>query len=173
MKPEQFKLICTPAIAWINQILITNDKAKQNVSSGNFLRLPHYFPKNFLDSAQFIVVDKIPVPPLTAMGLKQFSDFENGDYAGITYKNTFFVRRDYARNEKIFFHELIHVVQWQILGPERFLDEYVLGLETSGYMNSPLEKMAYEAAAIFEQSTIPFNAAQRTIEQLRLAKIIE
>jgi hypothetical protein len=44
---------------------------------------------------------------------------------------------------------LIHVIQWQSLGPERFLKTYAEGLERFGYENSPLEKMAYEAEDLF------------------------
>ena len=46
--------------------------------------------------------------------------------------------------EAIHFHELIHVIQWRLLGPEDFLKSYANGLDEFGYENSPLEKMAYD-----------------------------
>ncbi len=57
---------------------------------------------------------------------------------------TCFLKHRHTSNEALHFHELIHVVQWQSLGPERFLKTYAEGLERFGYRNSPLEKMAYE-----------------------------
>jgi hypothetical protein len=33
------------------------------------------------------------VPPLSAIGLSQFAEFETGDYDGIAYLDTFFVKQ--------------------------------------------------------------------------------
>src|SRR5262249_1889154 len=78
--------------------------------------------------------------------------FEHGNFSGITYLNTFFIRQDDVSNEAIHFHELIHVIKWRILGPEQFLSLYSDGLERFGYRDSPLEKMAYDAEAAFTQT---------------------
>ena len=51
------------------------------------------------------------------MGLTRFADFERGNFDGITYLNTFFIKRDELRNEATHFHELIQIVQWRILDP--------------------------------------------------------
>jgi hypothetical protein len=55
------------------------------------------------------------------MGLERFSDFERMDAEGITYLDTYFVLAERAADESLHFHELVHVVQWRILGPEKFL----------------------------------------------------
>jgi hypothetical protein len=57
------------------------------------------------------------------------------------------------------FHELIHILQWRILGPERFLWLYADGLERFGYRNSPLEIMAYELQERFDAERKPFDVA--------------
>ena len=101
------------------------------------------------------------MPPLTQMGLAQFSAFEKGDFAGITYLDTFFVRRAFL-NEALFFHEMIHVIQWRLLGAEKFLAAYAAGLEQFGYAGSPLEAMAYEAQRKFESSSQIFDAEKHT-----------
>jgi len=44
------------------------------------------------------------MPPLSAMGLNQFSDFELMDANGITYLDTYFVRADHAHIESLHFH---------------------------------------------------------------------
>jgi hypothetical protein len=95
-----------------------------------------------------------------------FAEFEHGDYEGITYLDTFFVKRRSAAAERLHFHELIHVVQWRLLGPETFLAAYAAGLETFGYRESPLEIMAYNAEASFCQSDQLFDAENLVAEQL-------
>jgi hypothetical protein len=91
------------------------------------------------------------------MGLQRFRDFEQGDWDGITYLDTYFLNCKKAADEELHFHELIHVVQWRLLGPERFLKLYADGLERFGYEDSPLEKMAYSAQTKFGRSKQAFD----------------
>jgi hypothetical protein len=50
------------------------------------------------------------------------------------------------------FHELVHVVQYRVLGLRRFARLYVKGfLEGRGYEGIPLERQAYELAARFDR----------------------
>jgi hypothetical protein len=71
----------------------------------------------------------------------RFAQFESGDFDGITYLDTFFLKKCRATDERLYFHELIHIVQWSLLGPKRFLATYADGLEKYGYRDSPLEIM--------------------------------
>jgi hypothetical protein len=49
------------------------------------------------------------------------------------------------------FHELVHVVQYRVLGLKEFARLYVRGfLENGGYMGIPLERQAYELARRFD-----------------------
>ena len=128
--------------------------------------MPLYFGQDLLASTKYILVDRVPTPPLSALGLKRFAAFEQGDYDGITYLDTFFLKRDHVANEELYFHELIHVVQWRALGAERFLAVYADGLEAFGYHNSPLEAMAYDAQAVFSQSTKSFDAEKLVADKL-------
>jgi hypothetical protein len=50
------------------------------------------------------------------------------------------------------FHELVHVVQYRVLGLKRFAQLYVKGfLEGGGYDGIPLEQQAYELGARFDR----------------------
>jgi hypothetical protein len=85
----------------------------------------------------------VPVPPLAAMGLDRFSDFEQMDAGGITYLDTCFARVDHAHIESLHFHELVHVLQWRYLGPDRFLASYAVAhLLAGGFDKNLLEVMA-------------------------------
>jgi len=102
------------------------------------------------------------------MGLTRFAEFERGDLDGITYLDTFFLKLAHSKNEAIHFHELIHVVQWRLLGPDRFLYSYANGLERFGYRQSPLEVMAYDAERMFATSITIFDAEKLVAEKLAL-----
>ena len=67
------------------------------------------------------------MPPLSALGITGFGEFETGNYAGITFLDTYFVQSGEVLRESLHFHELVHVVQWQHLGAERFVMAYALG----------------------------------------------
>ena len=83
-------------------------------------------------------------------------EFERGNYDGITYLDTIFVRRTRVNDEELYFHELIHVIQWRLLGPQQFLALYADGLERFGYHDSPPERMAYLAEREFARSKQAF-----------------
>ena len=53
------------------------------------------------------------------MGLTRFADFVRGDSDGITYIDTIFLKPTQSENENVYFHELIHIIQWRLLGPDR------------------------------------------------------
>ncbi|MGB8570046.1 MAG: hypothetical protein WCD78_14625 [Pseudolabrys sp.] len=159
MTPEEFQKFYPVLLGWIDITLRAHAANTQTVISRGFPRLPLYFSADTLASAKVVLVDKLPIPPLSSWGLTRFADFERGNFDGITYLNTFFIKRDELRNEAIHFHELIHIVQWRILGPEQFLRSYADGLERFGYRDSPLEVMAYDAEAAFIANDI-FDAEQ-------------
>jgi hypothetical protein len=98
-----------------------------------------------------VEVPNVPVPPLGDMGLPEFAKFQDGTYDGITYLNTYFVRDFRADDESLHFHELVHVIQWQHLGPDRFLMAYAAGYLAAGnYRDNPLEAMAYDLQDQFD-----------------------
>jgi hypothetical protein len=151
MTPQEFQAAFPKLMGWIHRTLAAHEKVARPVTSMSFKRLPLYFSPKQIAAARFVVVDHLPIPPLSSIGLSRFKDFERGEYDGITYLYTYFLKRTGADNESLHFHEMIHVVQWQVLGPEFFLAMYAGGLEKFGYRSSPLEEMAYDAQASFDR----------------------
>ena len=166
LTPEEFRTAYPKLRAWIQKTLEFYEKNAKPIASMNFVRLPLYFDPNMLETAKFIAIDRLPMPPLSAMGLSRFAVFEQGDFNGITYLDRYFIKQTVATEEAIHFHELIHVIQWRLLGPEDFLAAYANGLDEFGYENSPLEKMAYDAEAAFKRSSPIFDAEKFVAEQL-------
>ena len=62
---------------WIEQTLDDHAHERRAVSSFNFPRLPHYFSEGLLNTASVVLSDRLPVPPLSALGLREFADFES------------------------------------------------------------------------------------------------
>jgi hypothetical protein len=167
MPPEQFKQLFPLIRDWIGQTLAAHAEQAKPVASLNFPRLPHYYSHELLARAKVVFVDKCPVPPLGAFGLTQFDEFENMSIAGITYLDTYFALWYEAELEALHFHELVHVIQWQCLGPERFLALYANGLEQYGYRHSPLEVMAYNHEAQFKSGQPVYAVEAAVREQLK------
>jgi hypothetical protein len=65
------------------------------------------------------------------------------------------------------FHELVHVVQYRVLGLKRFSELYVKGfLLRGGYARIPLEQQAYELGARFDESPgIAFSVEEEVIRR--------
>ena len=141
-----------PAIqSWIQETLRVSAKARRTINSFVFHRIPEYFSEEILNTAGVVSIDRLPVPPLTALGLTEFAGFESQQIAAVTYMNTYFVQPDHIYDESLHFHELVHVVQWKTIGPESFLMLYAQGLAKYGYRESPLEQMAYRYQVIFDE----------------------
>ena len=109
--PQEFELAFPKLMEWIQKTLLAHQRLARPVTAKNFQRLPLYFSRAQIEATKFVVVERIPVPPLSSIGLSHFSEFERGDYGGITYLNTYFLKSAGADDESLHFHEMVHVVQ--------------------------------------------------------------
>lgn len=149
--------------SWIERTVAAHQKEARPVAevieACGFQRLPDYFGAAFLDRVQCVSVERIPLPPLTSRGLRSLGGIRTARrFSGITYGDTYFVDRKREQSESLHFHELIHAVQWDCLGFEKFLRAYGVGLVRNGYARNPLEIMAYTHERRFETDLIPYPA---------------
>lgn len=166
MTPEDFQKVFPFVRDWISRTLAAHATKAKPISSFNFPRLRHYYSSDLLARAKVVFVDKCPKPPLSAIGLTQFAKFENMNADGITYLDTYLLLWHEAERESLHFHELVHVIQWKLLGAERFLALYADGLEKRGYRNSPLEVMAYDHEARFNSREPPYSVETAVRKQV-------
>jgi hypothetical protein len=118
-----------PAILdWIQRTVEAHAGEMRSAASFNLRRLPRYFSPELLNSTAVVITDHLPRPPLSALGLQQFASFEKQPMSGITYLDTYFLVPIGAHDESLHFHELVHVVQWRVLGVRDFLLLYAAGL---------------------------------------------
>ena len=65
----------------------------------------------------------------------------------ITFGFGIFVRAERSHDRATLVHECVHVAQYEKLGVEGFLMQYVVQIFKNGYDNAPMEREAREAAA--------------------------
>ena len=70
-----------------------------------------------------------------------------GGYDGLTAGHGVIVRLDCANNLRLLAHEFVHVAQYERLGREGFLQEYIQQIAAHGYPDAPFEQEA-EAKSI-------------------------
>jgi hypothetical protein len=142
---QKFRNILPSVVTWIESTIKENQDQAVSVSSLNYPRLVKALPPDLLSRARVVVVKgQVPFPPLSRMGLP-----------GITYKDTFFLNHLRQQQESLYFHELVHVIQWERLGVNNFLLTYGAGLMRFGYRDSPLEEMAFSLQTEFERGILP------------------
>jgi hypothetical protein len=156
-----------PVIAnWIQQTLDASAGMARTVASFQFPRLADYFSEQLLKATNAVITDRLPVPPLSALGLTEFAAFEAQPMGGITYLDTYFLLPVGAGDESLHFHELIHVIQWQVLGPRDFLLLYAAALAERGYLDNPVEAMAYDHQRRFDAGEPPYSVEAEVRQQI-------
>jgi hypothetical protein len=152
---------------WIDDLRAKHLPESMPASEAGFPRLGSCFPNDFLKLARVVSVDVIPFPPVSEYGLPEFESLAKMSMAGITFRDMYFVRPS-SSSEGIHFHELVHVVQWNTLGVREFLLTYALGIVQCGYVQSPLEAIAFDLQARFERGvplpSVPERIARHAAE---------
>ncbi len=140
---------------WIDDQLNKYKDQTVTVADLSFPRLPKLFPMDLLQKTKVVMMKgRIPYPSLSSLGIPSLSSIENMQFAGVTYKDTYFLNQDY-QSESLHFHEMIHIIQWDTLGVDNFLRAYGVGLIKYGYSESPFEQTAYDLQKRFESGSLP------------------
>jgi hypothetical protein len=100
------------------------------------------------EEVRILSVPRIPLPahPRVKQLARQVA-LLNADTGGLTAVHGVIVRLDCANNLRLLTHEFVHIAQYERLGRERFLQEYIQQIAGHGYLNAPFEQEA-EAKAI-------------------------
>ena len=100
------------------------------------------------EEVRILSVRRIPLP--SHPRVKQLArrvGLLNAETVGLTAGYGVIARRDCANNLRLLAHEFVHVAQYERLGREAFLREYIQQIAAHGYPNAPFELEA-EAKAI-------------------------
>ena len=143
------------------------DRGKAVALSQNQRAAMHpFFPASTLESARVVVLagERVSNPHFYGELLKM--SFESGslpnfaDMAAITYLDTVVFNEPFT--DRVLFHELVHVVQYEKLGLAKFAAKYVKGFLSGGsYEANPLEMNANELDTRFAtEQTKAFSLAE-------------
>lgn len=116
-----------------------------------------FYPAQFLRDSYFVVVEHIPKPNFPELRNMGLGDFIDMPVNGITYKNTYYVLQMQANDLHLHFHELVHVVQWGLLGTDGFISRYINEIQRYGYDYAPLEQMAYSLEHHYHSGGVPLD----------------
>ena len=135
---------------WIDELHARYQATAVSVERLGMTQVASYFPPSLLRNTRTVIVPKVPFPPVTEYGLAEFEGMAAMPMAGITFRNMYFLTPAFDR-ESIHCHELVHAIQWRVLGFDDFLLTYAAGVLQHGYADSPLEAEAYQCQARFER----------------------
>ena len=166
MEQEQFKRLLSDVQNWIVHTLAEYAGQMEPIAAAQFERLNGYYPNTLLQRVQRVIVDRCPTPPLASTGIPQLSEIETWDVKGIPWQNTIFIRRDLADWDAVHFHELLHIIQWDLLGTERYLTAWAIGTITRGYRDNPLEEMAFRHQSRFETEEKPYDIVREVTAEI-------
>lgn len=152
---------------WIREVLKKYTPQAKPLKDIHLPRLSAFASEALRSNISVVEVDTLPLPPVEEWGIHQLDHFVHEPFIAITYLNTLFILKKESLNEVTLFHELVHALQWRILGEDRFLFLYTKGLLEDMYYTSPLEMMAYELQEEFENNEAPFDLEKKVEEELK------
>ena len=139
--------------------------------------LQDYFDHRILGKVRVAAVDRISNPPFYAeLKAAGYPTMDISGAMGIAFIDCVVVRKSCQSNpvtwHSVLFHELVHIVQFDILGPEKHLEVYLRGWMDSGYQYPaiPMETQAQRLEARFNRHEPPFSV--RDILEQELAGMV-
>lgn len=131
----------------------------RRLSEKEWTSLAPYFTANTLEA---VIVHDVPLIEnpdfyctISAVGQRIPLDFSQ--MSGITFIDTIVIAKQRLQPGweawlSLLFHECVHVCQYELLGLERFIEQYVQGWAQNGfdYYAIPLEAQAYQLQGAFE-----------------------
>ncbi|HEY6389529.1 MAG TPA: hypothetical protein VIX91_27920 [Candidatus Acidoferrum sp.] len=177
LSAAQIDGIVQKVAAYIGQQRQTYRPGAVPLSMGQQKAMRPFFPEPALDATRLLVLAgrRVANPPfyseLIKMGFEATSLPDFAHMAAITLVDT--VVSHEAFTDRLLFHELVHVIQYEKLGLEGFADKYVRGFLTGGsYDAIPLEMNAYELDARFAGApTRAFSVADEVQRWINAGKL--
>ncbi len=146
---------------WIWQQRMAYREAGHPLPDEAVQKFSHYFDAELLDRVRIVRVPAIENPPFlgqfrAVMSLARVPVLDFSSMAALTLVDTILLAESAARNDSdaLLFHELVHVVQYDILGLDSFVELFLTGWVNQGfnYAAIPLEMDAYELQNQYEVS---------------------
>jgi hypothetical protein len=149
LSDDQVEWVIQRVAAYIDQQRQTYRRRALPLSQNQKAAMDPFFQASTLESARVVVLagERVSNPPfyaeLAKMGFEAGLLPDFADMAAITYVDTVVSHGPFG--DRLLFHELVHVVQYEKLGLAEFAAKYVKGFLSGGsYPAIPLEMNAYK-----------------------------
>jgi hypothetical protein len=168
--PERVSYLVENSTEWIRSQRVLHTALSQPLPDTTRQALLGYFEPETLDRTRFRRVPGIDNPGFYAeferVGESIPLDFSS--WAAITFGEVILVNESLVPTpppHSVVFHEMVHVVQYDVLGIEEFSRRYVRRLAQTRfqYMNIPLETEAFDLQGRFERSAGEIFSAEALI----------
>ena len=145
--------------AWIRQLRNDHRPRGRPLSTDEWTALAAYFSPQILEKTRLDFVLRIENPPFYQQ--LSFTPIDFTQMWGLTVDDTVLIIESHTSDLPLLFHELVHVVQYDMLGVDEFINQYVTGwaINERVYTQIPAEKEAYAMQAQFEGRATPFQVA--------------
>lgn len=137
-----------------------------------------FFEESLLKQIRLLMVPALENPGFLEAYRSTFDEkaiplLDFTSFSGITYVDTILLVDEFpaADPTATLFHELTHAVQYELLGPDKFVELYITGWINQGfnYAAIPLEMDAYELQNRFEADPeAPFPVEDEISQRLEL-----
>lgn len=159
MKPEDLvTFLIEKGSRWVHSERDVHRPSARALLEAEISGFAQFFDNETLDRARVKIVPVIENPGFSSIlrniGIRVPLDFTA--MSGITFVDTILISRLRMPAESQFlpllFHEMVHIVQYEVLGLRMFVDRYVRGWAENefNYFAIPLERDAYELQARYE-----------------------
>jgi hypothetical protein len=170
--PERVNYLVDNSTEWIRSQRVLHTALSRPLPDTTRQALRGYFDPETLDRARFRRVPSIENPGFYAeferVGETVPLDFSS--WAAITFGDVILVNESLVPTpppHSVVFHEMVHLVQYDVLGIEEFSQRYVRRLAQTRfqYMNIPLETEAFDLQGRFERSAGEVFSAEAVIRE--------
>ena len=159
---------------WILEQRDLYSATARSISDDERLSLQDYYDRRILDTVRIATVDQITNPPfygeITELGIP-ILDISSA--AGITFMDCIVIQRLFEQQFplwiSILFHELVHVIQYNFLGPRKLIDLYLRAWIQNGYQYDSVlfEAQAYRLESRFKQNGPSFSVRAIVEQELK------
>ena len=163
---------------WIAQQRETFRPLGHELSTAARAEFGKFFPDEVLKKFRIVTVPAIDNPPFVkqfrpVLALASIPVLDFSTMAAMTYVDTVCIAQGAAKTDldPLVFHELIHVVQYDILGLDKFVELFISGWVNQGfnYAAIPLEMDAYELQNRYESDPeLAFEVSEEVSQRLEL-----
>ena len=145
----------------------------RSLSDAERSRLMEYFEKGVLDRTRIVSLEEIPNPPFYAeleeLGIPIPLDLTQA--AGFCLIDYVIIRKELWLHPlaaiSTVFHEMVHLVQWEVLGSRRLIELYTDALIRDGYSEVVFERQAYRLTDRFVRGGPPFSVRAVVEEEFK------